>query len=186
MISGGDIAAGLVSAVVFRALSNAAYSVVQPAVDPAMPSAGPVLASAAIPFAGAALLYKKHPTIASVIAGIGIGGGVSTAEYMAYAKSGASGPMLTWNVGYDDGTVHAAAGPLQANAARIAEIDAQVVAFYKNDGHVVSIQRVGGDKPVSLLDRPPLPVQPPALPPGGGTPIIVQQSGGAYRRGVIR
>lgn len=186
MISGGDIAAGLVSAVVFRALSNAVLSATQPAVDLDMPSAGPVLASAALPLAGSALLYKKHPMWASVIAGIGVGGAVSTAEYMAYAKSAGSGPMLTWNVGYDDGTVKTAAGPLQANASRVAEIDAYVVSFYKNDGHVVSIQRVGGDKPVSLLDRPPLPVQPPSLPPGGGTPIVVQQSGGAYRRGFIR
>lgn len=152
-----NVAIGLTSAVVFRSISNAAYQATLPQVDPEMPSAGPVLAAAAIPGAiGGVAAWKKYPKVASAFLGIAAGSAISTAEYMAYAKGAQMPATLPDKAHYYWVLVHKDAsleqwGAGQYNLAELAAKDNAVVNKYGNDPDIIQISRKNPDGSTATL-----------------------------------
>lgn len=147
MSLGVNIAIGLGSALLFRGISNIAFRATLPPVDPDMPSAGPVLAAAALPGIGAGLAYAyKYPKVASALAGIAAGGAISTAEYMAYARGAQSGPELpaaksyTWIVVHKDASLDTVLTG-SFDLAQVANRDNEIVNKFGNDADVIMIVR---------------------------------------------
>lgn len=184
MSLGVNIAIGLGSALVSRWIVNSAYQATLPQVDPDMPSAGPVLGAMAIPGIGAGLAYAyKYPKVAWALGGLAVGGGISTAEYMAYARGAQSPQQLpapksyTWIVVHKDGsldTVLTGQFDLQAVALR----DNEIVNKYGNDPDVTMIARKDENGAVvTLANKPPQLQQGIAL----GEPIFAKQSGAIVR-----
>ena len=184
MSVGVNIALGLGSAVVWRWLSNTALQATMPDVDPSMPTAGPVLGAVAIPGIGAGLAYAyKYPKVASVLAGVAAGSGISTAEYMAYAKGAQSGPALPaaksyqWIAVHKDGSLETVdSGTF--DLAKVAQEDAIVVNKYGGDPDITMIVRKD-----DAGNAVPLATKSPQLPQGiaVGEPVMKPQSGVVVR-----
>lgn len=184
MSAGINIAIGLGSALVFRAISNATLQLTLPQVDPDMPTAGPVLGAIAVPgiIAGVAYAYK-YPKVASAFAGIAAGSGISTAEYMAFAKGAQSGPALPpaksymWIVVHKDGSLDTVDSG-QFDLAKVTQEDAAVVSKYGADPDVIMIVRK--DETGNAVT---LATKSPQLPQGiaVGEPVISKQSGAIVR-----
>lgn len=184
MSLGVNIAIGLGSALVFRMISNAAYQATLPQVDPDMPSAGPVLAAAALPGIGAGLAYAyKYPKVASALVGIAAGGAISTAEYMAYAKGAQSsvslpaGKTYTWIVVHKDGSLETVLSG-EFDLAQLAQKDTEIVNKYGANADVIMVVRKDATgTPVVLANNPP------QLPQGiaVGEPVLTKQSGAVVR-----
>lgn len=184
MSLGVNIAIGLGSAIVFRMVSNAAYQSTLPQVDPAMPSAGPVLAAVALPGIGAGLAYAyKYPKVAWALGGIALGGGISTAEYMAYAREAQSpaslpaGKSYTWIVVHKDASIDTVLSG-QFDLAQLAQRDNEIVNKYGNDPDIIMIVRKDAAGNAAVLAN-----KSPQLPQGiaPGEPIMAKQSGAIVR-----
>lgn len=163
---GINIAIGLGSAVVFRAISNAAYQATLPQVDPNMPSAGPVLAAAGVPgVAGGVAMAYKYPKIASALFGIAAGGAISTAEYMAYAREAQALPVASkgayyWVLVHKDASLdNVEAGPY--TESELPAKDALVLKQYGTDPDIIQITRKNPD--------------------GTAVTLVTKQSAGAVR-----
>lgn len=191
MSLGLNIAIGLGSAVVFRMISNAAFQSTLPQVDPNMPSAGPVLAAVGLPGAGAGLAYSwKYHKVASALAGIAIGAGISTAEYMAYARGAQSPAQLpaaqsyTWIVVHKDGSLDTV---LQGSfdLAQVPMRDNEIVNKYGNDPDVIMIARKDAQGNQAVLAKSAPAMQAPqsiAI----GEPMGGRQQSGAVVRMMMR
>lgn len=172
MSVGVNIAIFVGTALVTRAVSNAAYSVTLPQVDPAMPSAGPVLAAAGVPAIGGGLaLYWKSPKVSAALFGLAAGGAISTAEYMAFAKSAQppaslpAGQTYTWILVHQDASLETAASGT-FDLAQVAQQDSAIVNKYGPDPDILMIVRkdAAGNQSVLAQKTPPIlgPKQQPA------------------------
>jgi len=177
---GVNIAIGIGTALASRWISNVAYQATLPQVDPAMPSAGPVLGAMALPGIGAGLAYAyKYPKWAWALGGIAVGGGISTAEYMAYARGAQTPAQLpapksyTWIVVHKDGSLDTVLSG-QFDLASVALRDNEIVNKYGNDPDVTMIVRKD-----DAGNAVPLANKSPQLPQGvaPGEPIGRPQSG---------
>lgn len=157
MSLGVNIAIGLGSALIFRMVSNAAYQATMPQVDPAMPSAGPVLAAVGVPGIGAGIAYAYgYPKVASALVGVALGSGISTAEYLAYAREAQSPAALpaaktyTWILVHKDGSLETAlVGTF--DLAQVPMRDNEIVNKYGNDPDVTMIVRKDAAGSVATL-----------------------------------
>lgn len=177
MSLGANIAIGIGSAFVFRMLSNAAFQATLPQVDPAMPSAGPALAAAAVPgvAGGIAMAYKYNKTAAALF-GIAVGAGISTAEYMSYAKAAQvpssatlpAGESYTWILVHADGSLEKVAAGAY-NLADVAAQDSAIVNKYGADPDIIQIVRkTDSSGAQAVLLKKSLPANPGIVPPQSG------------------
>jgi len=187
MSIGVNIAIAFGSALAFRMISNAAYQATLPPVDPSMPSAGPVLGAVALPGAGAGLAYAwKHPKVASALAGIAVGAGISTAEYMAYARGAQSPAALpapisyTWIAVHKDGSLDTILSG-QFDLAQVAQQDNAVVNKYGSDPDIIMIVRKDASGNAAILAN-----KSPQLPQGIAPGEPMGRQSGAIVRTMMR
>lgn len=144
---GTNIAIGLGSAFIVRLASNAAFQATLPQVDPTLPMAGPVLGAVALPgIGGGVAMAYKYPKVASALFGAAAGMGISTAEYMAYAREAQSpaslpaGQAYTWIAVHKDGSLDTVAIGTY-DLAQLPMQDAAIVTKYGPDSDITMIVR---------------------------------------------
>jgi hypothetical protein len=126
--------------------------------------------------AGGVAWHYKYPKVASALFGIAVGGAVSTAEYMAYAKE-AQTPVTTPKGTYYWVLVHkdASLDKVEEGVYTLAEIsakDALVVKRYEADPDIIQISRKNPDGSTATLATK-------GMQAGGA--VRLSQSGAAFR-----